>query len=387
MAFKGKIYYVTRTWGNNEKSNNCTLLRTHYAKLLGTLAEVVIVTPNFFSREKRIEKNTVSFPYAQERILWHQRLQKIGIEEDYLQPWAKGTINYLKTVVTEDDLVFTTSGGELASISIGDCLKRYTGCRFVINFRDPVDGSLVFGKKMPGYHGINRDYAVGKYIKEADLVITACESFQIELQKKYPEKANVIVNHYAGYTTKIPDVRRKNKAKRNIVYSGAMSEAQDAKILYRAAKGIPNIMVTYICENPEKVKAEMPESNINCISLMPHETYLAYMEKTADIGFLSLKGAYFGACVPSKLFEYINLQLPILASLPDGAAKQIVLQNHFGIACSDSDVAELTQAVQQLLKANVYKEYAECVCKHREAWYCKNRNGEFLSQIEKVWKG
>ncbi len=54
---------------------------------------------------------------------------------------------------------------------------------------------------------------------------------------------------------------------------------------------------------------------------MSHRDYIIYMQTNVDVAFLSLSKEYFSACIPAKLYDYINIGLPILASLPDGEAK------------------------------------------------------------------
>jgi hypothetical protein len=55
------------------------------------------------------------------------------------------------------------------------------------------------------------------------------------------------------------------------------------------------------------------------------------------LGFVSLSDNYFGACIPSKIYEYINIGMPIIGFLPRGEARDIVNDNGYGyIALPDS---------------------------------------------------
>ena len=63
---------------------------------------------------------------------------------------------------------------------------------------------------------------------------------------------------------------------------------------------------------------------------MPHNEFLKFMIENIDIGFVSLANDYLGACVPSKIYEYINLGLPIIGALPNGDGLDIINKNNYG---------------------------------------------------------
>ena len=115
---------------------------------------------------------------------------------------------------------------------------------------------------------------------------------------------------------------------------------------------------------------------------MPHGQFLNYMKEEADVGFVGLKGKYLGACVPSRLYEFLNLGLPIIASLPDGSAKEIINKNKYGIACADDDVEELRKAAVCLTDESIYKKYLAAVREDREQWWFQNKAKEFLDIVE-----
>ena len=47
------------------------------------------------------------------------------------------------------------------------------------------------------------------------------------------------------------------------------------------------------------------------------------VENTIDVGYVSLSNQYYGVCIPSKIYEYINSGLPILGALPNGDALKV----------------------------------------------------------------
>ena len=71
-----------------------------------------------------------------------------------------------------------------------------------------------------------------------------------------------------------------------------------------------------------------------------------FMCENIDIGFLSLVKDYYGACVPSKLYEYLNLEVPIIAALPEGDALDIINTKSYGKACIYDDIKGLKNIIK-----------------------------------------
>ena len=66
--------------------------------------EVVVVTPNYGSKEFEETENLIRTPlkHIQElSLLW----EKIGYYEDYLDPWVDASLPFLKNIVTNKDIV------------------------------------------------------------------------------------------------------------------------------------------------------------------------------------------------------------------------------------------------------------------------------------------
>lgn len=385
MGFTGNIYYVTRTWPHRENSNNCGLLRHVYADALREFGPVTVVTPEYECRRERATHELLAFPVQKASIKICGKLQKMGIMEDSLDLWVKKCISHLSQLVTKNDLIFAVSGGELACIKIGAILKEKIGCRFAINFRDPVDGEMIHGEMLPGYNGVSRQKTVKHYVSRADAMITSCDTYRQYLCNCYPEKAKYIENHLCGYVEKIPSVKmRRGHTPLRIVYAGATSCIQNTEILYHALKGDSRVQLVFICADFKERKKYMTEPNVFCLPLMPHNEFLHYMQTNADIGFLSLTSAYAGNCLPSKLYEYINLGLPILASLPDGQAKNLIQERGYGIVCNDGDISSLRDAVTLLLEPARYAAFCRTINEEHENWACENRIPQFVQIMKRV---
>ena len=97
------------------------------------------------------------------------------------------------------------------------------------------------------------------------------------------------------------------------------------------------------------------------------------MIENIDIGFVSLTNDYLGACVPSKIYEYINLALPILAALPNGDGQNIINQNSYGISCKYYDINGLKNALKKFKDKNFVNKCQNNILRDRDKWFMKNR--------------
>lgn len=381
-----KIYYITRTWPNEKNSKSCALLRKNQAEFLGEFGKVVIVTPSYDANEF-ISDERISFRYSTRHEKIDRRLQSLKILEDSLDSWVKKTVCYLEKVVLAEDIVFSSTGGELACIKIGSLLKIKIGCKFIIHFRDPVDGDILHKRMAPGYKGFSRKELVDKYCSNADGIITYSEQYAEILRERSWANEKIISGNYIGYREKVtlPDFVPKHKKEINIVYAGTATYIQNCEILYEYLRGIEGIKITYIVGEPEKLKARMPEQNINCIPLMSHDDFLKYMINNADVGFLSLKGQYFKTATTSKLYEYINLGLPILAAVQkDGAAAEIIEKNHFGIVCDENDRESFLVGAQKMLDMESLNEFRKSIYLHRDEWHYIETGKQFKKIIRDI---
>ena len=388
MELNGKIYYITRTWADITTGNSCAILRVIYADMLRHLAPVVVVTPLYTGQELCTE-GFVSFSYDKKSIRKDLYLEYLGLKEDYLESWVKKTFQFLKDIVNENDVVYATTGGELGCIKLGSMLKKKCNCKFVVHFRDPVDGDILYGKKTVGYRGFSREKTIDKYLENADGFIAFSDSYAEYLRMSTRGEGKQIFAHYTGYaeSIQIPN-KTDNRDYLNVVYAGTNTKVQNSKILYRAFRGNEKVKVTYICKEYKKMKKEMPENNIQCIPLMAHDKFLEYMIKEADIGFVSLLGKNVQDFIPSKIYEYINLGLPILASLPiEGSASKIIKDGNYGVVCDINNVDELQNAIKQFQNKENYDGFRNSILRDKDKWYYLTREEQFESNMVKLLKG
>jgi len=383
-----KIYYLTRSYAPYQKGGG-SLMRSGAVKYLKELGwDVVVVMPNYSSKEFIIKEDIIQIPLNYNLKL-ASYLERVGIYEDYLDKWVKSAFEFLKDKVQKEDILFATSGGELGMIKLGSLLKEKLDCKFVINFRDPLDYSLVYGLKLDNKFHISREQQEQKYLKNSDLIITSSKSNQISLQNKYPKLK--IVNNYFGYIKNVDlskyKIRSSNKLR--IAYAGNMGNLQKPEILFEIYKKLnfsDNIELYFIGNiqiNKTLLKIKKDNyKNIKFIEFLPHNEFLTFMIENIDIGFVSLTNDYLGACVPSKIYEYINLALPMIGSLPDGDGKDIINQNSYGIAYKYDEIELLANAVEKFLNCNYLDTIKQNILRDKTNWAMKEK----IKEVDKYLK-
>ena len=371
-----KIYYLTRTFFPYQK-NGASLMRNGAVDYLKDLDwNITVVMPNYNSNEFKIEGNIILIPLSY-HIKTSLYLERLGFYEDYLDKWIKKAFEYLKNIITKDDIVFSTSGGELGMVKLGSLLKKEMDCKFVINFRDPINYGYMNGLRRDKKFHIGRVKAHEKYMKNADLILTSSKYYANTLSKKFSYLKDKIYNNYFGFV-KLLDLskyRKKESKKVKIAYAGIMSKTQSPELLYKAWKKLNdnNIEIYFIGDISQyKPLQGINEDSVYFIDFMPHNDFLEFMSENIDIGFVSLTNDYFGACVPSKIYEYINLGLPILGALPNGDGKDIINKNQYGVASDYKNINLLAKNIEKMKDKKSLKMFRDNILRDRELWFMKN---------------
>jgi len=159
-----------------------------------------------------------------------------------------------------------------------------------------------------------------------------------------------------------------------------MGPLQDPQTLYEAYKILKNrylIKIYFIGDSSNyKPFFNIKDENVIFIPHLKHDKFLEFMFKNIDVGFLSLVNDYLGACVPSKLYEYINLTLPIVASLPYGDSFDIINYNSFGKAVHYSDISLLCDSIIKFTDKRYLNEIKNNIISQKDIWSMSNKINE-----------
>lgn len=318
-------------------------------------------------------------------------LQRLGIYDDYMTDWANKLYNKINNLLTNEDIVFCTTGGELSTLKIGYLAKKNQKCKFVIHFHDPIlhlkyDGEQFI--KLAGFY-FKRLKAFKKYLSKADLIITTSKTFYNALIEEYGVSKSKIINNYFGYIYKIdiPKDKKTDRDKINIVYGGAFQKLQSPEILAEVISEFKNIYVYYVgnYKNYEPLKKYFDKENITFLDSMSYIDFAKFMQLNADLGFVPLVGDYLKFCVPSKIYENINLGIPILGLLPYGDAMNIINENNYGKAFYYKDTEGFRKFLENLSnEPEILNSYKEKIYIDRDKWHIENLFVEVIDRLKSL---
>lgn len=370
-----RIIYITRTYVVGGESNNCSGFRNYTVNLLKKKYDVLVITPCHNSNSINDENGVVYVPFTPCWLdSWFERF---GIYDDYLKRWVDDAESYFVGKIKPDDIIMAVSGGELGCIMLGAKLKRQIGCKLIVNFHDPINSTTVLGKKSTYKFHANRDRVLGKYLRFADRIITCTNTYKNILEQRYSMvlpcihsgTAPCIQNVYRGFRGNVEkQVEHTIHKPLQLVYAGTMTPTQGAERFIKLFSGIDDIEITYIGNASEIIKKLVQtNNNVKILAPMPHEQYINFIKGKADIGLVALNGKEYGACVPSKIFELINLEIPIFAILPEGDAMNLINKKGYGYACSGKNKPEVQSLFKKMIetaslaniKSNMRKDKAD----------------------------
>lgn len=384
----GTIYFITRTFVEPENGKSCVLLNNVYLDLLKQYFHVVVVTPSY-NAEDRLDADYIKIRHDS-RIIYPY-MEKIGLMEDYLDTWVDKTLKVLLEKVHNEDIVFATSGGELACIKIGSIVARRKGCKFVVNFRDPIDYSYIDNRKTCGFFHVSRENNITNYLSNADLVITSSDKFKEVLEEKYAFLRGKLINNYYGYIDECTEdinhskqlrMRKGTGEKIRLVFGGSMNKPQGAEIFIHMLKKRNDIEIVYIGEANKKIKRAENMRNVTVLKSMSHDAYLQYVIENADIALVSLAAEPYKVCFPSKIFEYINLEIPILGALPDGDAKKVINEKGYGKAVEYGNIIGLDRSLEYILEN--YENIVKNIQRDKADWAMKKKINEVIGFLQKL---
>lgn len=318
-------------------------------------------------------------------------LQKVNLIEDYLNLWIKVAVKYTEQIIKAEDVVFCFSGGGLSTIKLGSILKKKTGCKFVINLHDPLISTSInnrlivsLASKLPQR---NRDYLERKYFNNGDLILTSSETYSKALLKKYPQ-LNIECCHF-GYQKMKKVKKRILDDTLHIVYGGSFSEIQKPEMLIDAVLegGFTDVKVHLLGDHQRYArlnKYKKPEFKhiLNFKGQMSPENYQNFVTQQIDVGFFSLVGSLSDFCVPSKLYEYINLEIPVLGVI-NGDGKQIINQEKIGVVCTP-EKKDIIRGIDFFKDLKNLEQAKKNVKKIKPDWSLHSKYKKALSLINKL---
>lgn len=192
----------------------------------------------------------------------------------------------------------------------------------------------------------------------------------------------------------VPDIRVREKAGIGesdfvVVYAGLFGKAQGMDDILGAAAVVQqqckSIKFLLIGDGPEKerivrVVKSRGLSNVIILPYMTRSEVRSYLA-CADVGIVTLKNDELSDSIPSKLYEYMGIGLPVILSA-SGEARQLLQAARGGIVVQPGNPEALARAVLALHQDPLLRrEFSQNGASYVKANYLRSKVSETLERI------
>ena len=288
-------------------------------------------------------------------------LYALGIFPCYFLNWAWSVWRQREKCFTGPGVIFAVYP-VFSDLILGYMISRLYGWPLIADFRDDFSGVMTRGWRQvfrPLYHLLEK-----RIIEAADRVSVTTEGLRTDLINRYGlagEKFEVVYNIVPPVPISEAAEVDRDRSPLRIVYAGAMSRVQKPEVLLKAYAHL-------LAEDPrwiERLQVELygPESPYFSARIrkllvsgtefrgFKPQAEVAQQVATADMGFFSLSDVTYAYATPTKLFDYIEAGVPIIASLPQGASRELVERYELGLVAEAGDVTGLADCIREMAES------------------------------------
>lgn len=327
------------------------------------------------------------------RVTIHEGYQvvEVGIEgkkEEWIQ-W----INAYKRICDElctknryDCCVF--SGGPFNYFLIGPYLKKQYKIPYILDFRD-VAAHKMIAPGTPNRNGMLKTISFLKNyvieaisIRRASKVILTTDIMKEFYGKRFPQYKEKMFTVYNGYDeTQLQDYKKKTIDMRILslvifgkfsYYGGEYVDWLVDSVRELQKYGIP-VKIMHIGEREAELESAFKEET--CFINIPTVEYKEGMELLGQC-WVMITSNYLKEAVSTKVFDYIFINHPVLALVPQNSASERILQNFENCFFIDNALA----MEQALIK--IYERKIQYLTENqsKKEFYSRGRQNGILCQ-------
>lgn len=274
----------------------------------------------------------------------------LGIIDDSFSNWIRPVIRAADAIIQQPGFIYAVVP-PVTNAKIAAHIARHKNLPLILDFRDDV---------------FNLNPAL---VKQAVTVIASTQASLENMQKHYQLSATTGAVVYNGYAKDRPSVSpdaHQAVDQLRIVYTGLLNLDQDPVMLAKAVKYMEQkypetrgrVRVDYYGPKNYYTRLFLHKylsDNIRFHGYVPFQTALAAIAQ-ADLAYTSLKDDGKVYCIPSKVFQYIAMETPILAVGPGGALQSFITEHHLGRYALRDDIDAQAEDVNFFLKNREAKQ-------------------------------
>nr|WP_317359885.1 glycosyltransferase family 4 protein [uncultured Tyzzerella sp.] len=271
----------------------------------------------------------------------------------------------LKTIQENNIKIIYTTSAPYSDHLLGLYIKRkMPHIKWVVDFRDEWTNNpyTLDNPHNPIRTKIEKNMEKDVLL-EADYLITNTPVMRDNFIKNNGIKGDnfyVIPNGYDEEDFYNMDFTKANNDKFTMVYTGALYGRRKPDNFFKAIKNLKDkgiikddsLKVKLIGNyHKDKLQAQIDSfsltNEIEIIGYVPHNVCIKHQLSSDALVLIEGSGVGANAFYTGKIFEYMNTRRPVIAILPEGVAKDLVLESKIGIVANTDNVLEIEDIIKQ----------------------------------------
>ena len=314
-------------------------------------------------------KGTVKLPSEFIRNTFNKLSQIFFIPDNKIS-WAKKAYKKVIEILANEhfDCIFIT-GPPFSQFDIFSSLKQSHNIPLVLDYRDLWYDSYFSFYLTPFHRFLNKKKEY-RALKAAELIIVTNRKLKEKLINTYQFLTFndvVIVSH--GYDQQDFDnitAQPKSQNKMIIMYSGIFMVYSTPKYFLEAFKQLTiertdiasNIELHFVGllrkENQNLIRKLKLQSFIKDHGYVNHIESIAKLKSADVLWFMVGRRKNIDAILPGKVYEYFGTRKPVIACVPDGAAKMVANEYKASFITEPDNIDQIKKTFIQ-----VYQQYKE----------------------------
>jgi glycosyltransferase involved in cell wall biosynthesis len=303
---------------------------------------------------------TIKLPTESIRKILNKISQTIFIPDNKIS-WSKKAYKKVEELVAKEhyDAIFITCP-PFSAFSYVSRIRKKSDIPIFVDYRDLWYESYFSFYPTPVHKHLHKKEEYNA-LKAVDRVLVTNRRIKEKLLKDFPFLSFddvVILPH--GFDPedfeKIPSVP-KPKNKLLLMYSGIFMAYNTPKYFLKAFKEIsverPDIaaeielhFVGYLGkENQKLIRKLNLQEFIKDHGYVNHDDSVSKIKSADLLWFMVDRLKNIDSILPGKIYEYVGAQKPIIACVPDGAAKMAVEEYGAGFICEPDDIQDIKQTI------------------------------------------
>lgn len=262
------------------------------------------------------------------------------------------------------DIIYSTSS-PYSDHLIGLYVKQKTGLPWVADFRDPWIGNDIMAEGEPEYRKRIEERMERRVVENADLVINVTEPITQMYKRRYPEYEHKFITITNGFDEDdFKNIEPVNNNIFTICYTGILTRDRNPIPAVRALEEIISqdpemkgkIKLQFIGFMPEEYRKTISQSpaasNVEILPYMSHGECLSYLAGSDACMVIFDDTEDNRRALSGKIFDYIGIERPILALIPDGVLSSLIDGKNIGKSVHPQDVGGIKDAILSLYNSN-----------------------------------